>query len=102
MILISHDVSESDHVTTTDPEPNQGPYDDIPQCISKTMTKFSTARGYYQWNEHKANKAIPAAKNGHPHRRLEHGYRRSVRVRHSTPHRNRPSNDMPLSRLKNA
>ncbi|KAF7933451.1 hypothetical protein EAE99_003336 [Botrytis elliptica] len=73
MILISHDVSESDHVTTTDPEPNQGPYDDIPQCISKTMTKFSN------------NKAIPAAKNGHPHRRLEHGYRRSVRVRHSTP-----------------
>lgn len=32
--------------------------------------------------------------------RLEHGYRRSVRVRHSTPHQNRPSNDVLLSRPK--
>lgn len=61
MILISHDVSRSDHVTTTDPEPNQGPYDDIQQRISKAMTNLVQREAVTNGTKMNPNKILPTA-----------------------------------------
>ncbi|TGO16764.1 hypothetical protein BTUL_0024g00340 [Botrytis tulipae] len=61
MILISHDVSRSDHVTTTDPEPNKGLYDDMQPHISKAMTNLVQREVVTNGTKHKPDKILPTA-----------------------------------------